>query len=459
MKKLILNVLICLTVSSMLAISLDESLDLARQNNKTLLMAREETSKAEQSYQDVRGNYFPKLNLVGAYGLSKTYLPDSVLTDPIDLTQYINPMTASDNDYMLAGAVSGLANQLMPAPILNEGSLALSLQLEQVLFAGGKLWYGSQALDRNIQVQKLGYGIREKQLILEVTQSFYSYLLADKMVQVQEQALDTARRHLARAEAFSSEGMVAEFDLLQARLEIAKLEPQLLLFRNNRDLVLANFRTLIGNRDADTVPVGEFVLPSSIDLSLEESLNMGVENRSELEMAALATDIWNLQWKAEKGNFLPKLALQASASLYTKADDFAIAKDDFGTSYSVGIGISVPLFSGLSDLAKRRYAEHNYLQAKLQELDAEDMIRLEITQNYQKLRFAEQNYWVQEQNIQLAERGLQLAQIRYENQVGIQLEVFDAQTTLSAIRLQYLKAIYDVIIATMELQKAIEIVL
>lgn len=57
--------------------------------------------------------------------------------------------------------------------------------------------------------------------------------------------------------------------------------------------------------------------------------------------------------------------------------------------------------------------------------------------------------------MRLAEQGLELARVRYENQVGIQLEVFDAQTTLSAIKLQYYQAIYEVISATRMLQKSL----
>jgi outer membrane protein TolC len=50
-----------------------------------------------------------------------------------------------------------------------------------------------------------------------------------------------------------------------------------------------------------------------------------------------------------------------------------------------------------------------------------------------------------------------LAQVRYENQVGIQLEVFDAQTMLSAIKLQYFQSIYEVISANQNLQRSIGI--
>ena len=132
-----------------------------------------------------------------------------------------------------------------------------------------------------------------------------------------------------------------------------------------------------------------------------------------------------------------------------------IEADDFGTNYSVGIGISIPLFDGMSNRAKVKAAHHDYLLSRIQQRDAAALIRLEITQNYNNLRHAEENYRVQQENMRLAEQGLKLARVRYENQVGIQLEVFDAQTTLSAIKLQYYQAIYEVISATRMLQKSL----
>jgi outer membrane protein TolC len=55
----------------------------------------------------------------------------------------------------------------------------------------------------------------------------------------------------------------------------------------------------------------------------------------------------------------------------------------------------------------------------------------------------------------MAQRNLELAQLRYENNLGIQLEVFDAQITLSSIKLQYYSAIYEVIAAEREFTKSI----
>ncbi len=445
--------------SALSGISLEESLDLSRQRNSALLMAKEELSKAEQGYYEVRGGFLPKLSLSGAYSLDRTYLPDSALSDPIDLTQLLNPFTASDNDYILAGSMSGIANSLLPSSPMNEGSLAASLQLEQVLFAGGRLRNGLKATRRLQEIARLNLRLKEQDVDLQTVQMFFSCLLTERLVEVQEQALETARLHVEQVEMFYREGLAAEFDLLRARLELAKLEPQLVQAQSNNDLALAAFRRQIGDPEGTATPEGQFELPPELDLSLDEALELGLGNRMELIMAALATELRELQWKAERGSYFPTLGLQASASLYTAADGFGIEAEDFGTNYSVGIGISIPIFDGLSTQARVRAARHDYLLAQLQQQDYEDLVRLEITQNHQRLRHAEENFSVQRQNIQMAERSLQLATVRYENQVGIQLEVLDAQTTLSAIKLQYYQAIYEVIHATRQLQKSLGIIL
>ena len=166
-------------------------------------------------------------------------------------------------------------------------------------------------------------------------------------MEIKEEGLATAQRHLERVQLLSNEGQVPEFDLLRARLEVAKLEPQVLSARNNYDLALAAFRKQIGVNDDSVVPEGEFTLPQIQELELAEAQRLGLENRTELELLDIATQIKQIQYNAERGNYLPNVALSASASLYTAADKYAIEADDFGTNTG-GIGFSLPIFTRLS---------------------------------------------------------------------------------------------------------------
>ncbi|MCD8479537.1 MAG: TolC family protein [Candidatus Cloacimonetes bacterium] len=449
---LILAITGCLALG---AISLEESIEMARRNNKELLMAAEEVSKADETYKDVRGMLLPQLNLQGGYNLNTTYLPDSATGGMPSVSSMLDADTATDNENTIAGALDGIVGSLMPSSPQKEGSLAMQLKMDQVLFLGGKLINGIRAVDRFRSVQRLSYSVKEQEVILATTQIFYQSILAGKLAEIQEEGLATAQRHLTRVELLSAEGQVSEFDLLRARLEVAKLEPQVLAARNQYDLALAAFRKQIGVNDDSVVPEAEFVLPLLMEMDLEDAQRLGLANRTELELLDIATQIKQIQYNAERGNYLPNVALSASASLFTAADEYAIQRDDFGRQYSVGIGFSLPIFTGLSNRSKIAYARHDLSQAQLQQREVQELIALQIKQNHQKLHHAVENYRVQQQNIQMAQRNLELAQLRFENNVGIQLEVFDAQIMLSSIKLQYYNAIYEVIAAEREFTKSI----
>lgn len=454
MKHAMLAAGFCLLISLAHAIGLEESIEMAKRNNRQLLIAKEEVEKARQTYNDVRGNLLPQLTMQGGYELSRTNLPPSAIPAPVNFSGGLSA-TASDDDQYLGAILDNVVNSMIPADPMDEASVALQLKMTQVLFLGGKLINGIKAVDRYRSIQRLNYTLEEQKLVLNTTELFYQCLLAGKLASVQEEGLELANRHLARVESFFSEGMVSEFDLLRARLEVAKLQPQVLEAQNNYQLVLAAFRRHLGSEDPELKPEGEFNLPPEWEISLEEALSAGQKDRVELELADIATEVAKIKYNAEKGNYLPNVALQADYSLYTAADDFGIERDDFGSRYSVGIGIQIPLFTGFSNTSKRKLAKSSHYQAVLQQQDYEDLIALEIKQDWQNWHHAKENYRVQSENIKMAERSLELAQVRYDNQVGIQLEVFDARITLSGIRLQYLQAIYEVIVKQLKLQKSI----
>ncbi len=454
MKKFII-LAVCLSISGLaLGISLQESLELAKQGNKELLKAKEDIYKADATYKDVRGNLLPQLSLQGGYSLSKTYLPDAATAPAYDFTTGLDAL-ASDNDEYLAQSLNGLVSAFSPSSPVKEGSLAMQLKFQQVLFMGAKLINGVKAVDRYRSIQKLRYNLVENEIVVSTTDLFYQCLLAQKLVTVQEEAMAIANRHLSRVELFWSEGQVSEFDVLRARLEVAKLQPQLIQSRNNYDLALSAFRKQIGTSDITVVPEGEFILPQELALTETEAVDEGLRNRLELKLASINTEIQGIRYKAEKGNYLPNIALTADASLYTAADEYKIEGDDFGTSYSVGIGFSLPLFTGFSNSSKKAFARHDHVLAQIQEQDYRELIALEIKQNFQNLHYAYETYKVQAENIKLAERNLQLAQVRFENQVGIQLEVFDAQIMLSALKLEYFNTIFQVISAERKLSKSL----
>jgi outer membrane protein len=458
-RMLLILILLSLFAGVINAISLDECVALARKNNKVLLAAREDIVMADQTYYEVRGMLLPQLSLQGGYQLNTTWLPKSSIPSAFDFSESLDE-NASPNDSILADILTGFTNSMIPDKVMKEGSVAAQIKLEQILFSGGKLINGINAVNRYRSIQKLKYKLLEQDVVVKTTDMYFQTVLAGKVVDIQQEGLDTANLHLDRVILLNREGQVSEFDLLRARLEVAKINPELIKAKNMYDLALTAFKKQIGYTDEYLILDQELTnLPPIEQIELDSALALAEKQRLELELASIGTEISHIRYKAEKGNYLPVVGLTAGYSLFTAANKYIIESNDFGTSLSAGIGFSIPIFTGLSNSAKRSYAKHAYKQTQILEDDAREWVALEVKQTWQNLQNALESYNVQRENIRLAERSLQLAQVRYDNQVGIQLEVFDAQMMLNSIRLSYYNSVYDVISANQKFKKAMGYIL
>ncbi|HPY96089.1 MAG TPA: TolC family protein [Candidatus Cloacimonadota bacterium] len=441
---LVLFLLSCLFVS-MPALSLNEAIDMAKKNNKQFLGQAEDVEMAEYLYQDVRGMLLPQISLNGSVQKSKTYLPDVTQTG-----FSFNNVTSESN------LASTLDKLLLPGKSTEEASIAAQLKAQQVLFSGGKLINGIKVAQKYRNLQKKTYELQEEQLVFDITKAYYELVLLNEVVNIQREALDLANSHFQRVQNLNENGLVSEYDLLRADLEVSKLAPALEDIENKFVIAQTNFKRQIGELSSDDLVFDDKLEKVTVpSLTLDEAINNGLENRIELYLSDLSVEMYQVKHNAEKGNYLPNVLLTADITKFSSTKEFEIKSENFGTQYSAGIVFQIPLFTGMSNNAKIQQTKHELKKAELGNMDAKDLIKLEITNNWQSLQTAVQQLNVQEKNIKTAEKGYEIANERYENNIGIQLEILDAQTQLNGAKVSYIQALYQLNIAVNSFNKSI----
>jgi len=441
---LVLFLLSCLFVS-MPALSLNEAIDMAKKNNKQFLGQAEDVEMAEYLYQDVRGMLLPQISLNGSVQKSKTYLPDVTQTG-----FSFNNVTSESN------LASTLDKLLLPGKSTEEASIAAQLKAQQVLFSGGKLINGIKVAQKYRNLQKKTYELQEEQLVFDITKAYYELVLLNEVVNIQREALDLANSHFQRVQNLNENGLVSEYDLLRADLEVSKLAPALEDIENKFVIAQTNFKRQIGELSSDDLVFDDKLEKVTVpSLTLDEAINNGLENRIELYLSDLSVEMYQVKHNAEKGNYLPNVLLTADITKFSSTKEFEIKSENFGTQYSAGIVFQIPLFTGMSNNAKIQQTKHELKKAELGNMDAKDLIKLEITNNWQSLQTAVQQLNVQEKNIKTAEKGYEIANERYENNIGIQLEILDAQTQLNVAKVSYIQALYQLNIAVNSFNKSI----
>ncbi len=114
-----------------------------------------------------------------------------------------------------------------------------------------------------------------------------------------------------------------------------------------------------------------------------------------------------------------------------------------------------PIFTGLKNYYTTRQAKGRALLLKLQRQDAERSLTLGMQSQRDKARKAQEQYSSATQIQATAERGYTIAQRMYDKGMGTLLEVNDAELALLQARLNQTQALYDYLIAGVEIEQLI----
>ncbi|MBN1948280.1 MAG: TolC family protein [Candidatus Cloacimonetes bacterium] len=454
-KIIIVTILLALVriAAGLHSVSLEESIDLARAGNKQLATAREEIGVYRQMYNEVRGNLLPQISLNAGYQYQQTRLPDSAIPPLSDLLSELDEY-ATYNDSTIADYLDTVVNGMIPYEVQKEYSAFGQIKLDQVVFLGGKLINGINIAGKLYHLQEKKYFLTEQEIIFETIRLYYQTKLAEKLVDIQRDALIFAEAYQQQVNEMFEQGLVSEYDQLRARLEVQKLRPQLLEAEKNYRLIRESLLNHLNLPSSELVLTSDIEIPVPLEITLEEAIAEGLANRTELELAEINLEVNRVNLRYEKGNFLPNIGISAAYNYYGSGEK-KIESEGWGDSYELGIGFSMPLFTGLSNSARIQKARHTYRQAELNLRDLEEKIVLDITSSYQQWLADMEKVVTQQENVELAGKGLIIAQARYENQVSNQLEVIDAQLQVKSARLSYLDATYQAAVSFYQLRKAL----
>jgi outer membrane protein TolC len=159
------------------------------------------------------------------------------------------------------------------------------------------------------------------------------------------------------------------------------------------------------------------------------------------------------KWAIEyaKAGWLPQISATANYSFQSDSINVLILPRQ--SMWNIGVQASVAFFDGFATKAKVDEARAQYNQARLAKDDVIDQVTVDIKQACLNLREAKTVIDSQKDCIVEAEEALRLANVRFVNGVGINLDVLDAQTSLAQVEQNLAQGIYDYLMAKSQLYR------
>ncbi|MFA6959780.1 MAG: TolC family protein [Opitutaceae bacterium] len=335
----------------------------------------------------------------------------------------------------------------------------IALQVRQALYAGGgvKAALDAQKVLREAALLDLKGTINDA--LLEVRTRFFNVLLAREQIKVQEENVKLLAEQLQNAKNRFEAGSVSNFEVLRAEVELANARPVLIRARNSYRTSTDQLRQSIGytNTSQENLrKTPEFVgsldfTPTSYDL--QAALDEARLNRPELLRLAKTIQAQARNIDYTKANYQPTLDLVGAYGLYKDrtSDSFSDSRE----GWTVGVESTWAIFDGRATAGRVAQAKSQYRQADLRLKEQTLAVEVEVRTALSSLQEAAELADAATKVIEQAAESLRLADARYGAGSATQLDVLQAQVSLTKARDNQLQANYSYNVALANVRRAI----
>jgi len=409
-------------------LKLTDYLTKVKEANKDIKIAKQDLAVAEANHQEAVSLALPKVSAEASYNRN---LKDNYL-------------------YFDAAAMGG-GSGISKFKINRNNEFALTAKLTQTLFS---LEVGSalQAASEYDKMTDFIYEANEQQIITVAKKVFYQTLLLKKVWEVSKAAEENAKKNYLEVQEKFKNGVVSEFEMLQAEVRWKDQIPQTAGAKRNMDISLINLKNLAGLPIAEKIePIGD--LDSYPELPKKITLEDILKTRPDYNALLWEEKLRTTNISAERAGFYPKLSASLAYSYTAQSDEFKLEQDNH--AIVAGVTLSVPIYTGGYTGAQVEKAIIDRNKTKIEIEKSTDNIFQEISQIWLRLEEASKRIASSRSTLQTAKKAFEIAEVSNQQGLATQLELKDSRVAYDQAKLTYFSAVYDYLVAYFDWQQAI----
>lgn len=438
MKKLILT--FGLAVATLLGVSaqtetkasmeltLEQAIEIALSDNPTIKIAEMEIQRYDYVKRQTWGNLLPQVSVSGMYNV------------------------AIEKSSMRGGLSFGADNTFTFT-----GDITLPLFAPQI--------YRTLKLNK-VQLESAVESARSSRidLVAAVKVAFYNIMLAEQSLKVLKESEATVQQTVDETQLKYNNGLVSEYDLLTAQVQLSNLKPTILQTENAIKVAKLSLKMYLSiPEDVEVSILGKLDDMREV-VFLGSDMITDLSDNSSLKQLDLQVEQLTRQLKVANASRLPSLG--AFYQISKTGNDMApisftgAAADSKYRFYwtqpqSLGVQLNIPIFAGLTKMNQSRSIKNQIAQLKEQREYVEKQIDVQVRNAINTVLTAREQMFAQETTMKQAEKAFSISETRYNAGAGTMLELNSSQLNLTQARLNYSQAIFEFLSAKAEYDKII----
>ena len=439
--------------------TLEECIEYALTNNSVSKNSKLDEKIAESVVQETIGIGLPQINA------SATLMQNG------KLPRFFTTYTGSDG---FLGDLSGVQGIEVGDVVAAENFFQLKssgdvgLSVSQLIFNGSYI-VGLQASNAYKELSYKTTNLTREQIVQGVTKAYYAVLINRERVGLFESNIARVDTLLRNTREMFKNGFAESIDADRIQVTLNNLIAEREKFVNLNELGVAVLKFQMNYPMTDSIIVSGNIQDVKIDVNLAAYReNWDYRSRPDYQVLDASKKLQEYNLKNKYAVSLPSLGAFLNYGFSTQSADIGglfktnsniedsggLGPDKWYNYSSYGLSLTMPIFTGLQN--RQRVQQEKIKLQKIQNdfVGLKSSIDLEIRQSSLVYDNALKSLDIQQQNIDLAGKVAHVTKIKYEQGVGSNLEVVDAEDALRQAQTNFYSALFDAMIAKVDLDKA-----
>ena len=405
-------------------LTLDKAIELALSENPTMKVAEKEIELKEVSKTEAWQNLLPTVSLTGSvtYNIKVAEIKTSMGSFKMGM----------DDSNTWNGALQVSLPLYAPAVYQTMSLTKSDLQLAVEKSRGSKI-----------------------DLVNQVTKAYYQLMLAQDSYNVLNENYKLAETNFNIVNAMYEQGRVSEYDKISAEVQKNSAWPSVVSGKNAVEIAKLQLKVLMGiTADVDLV-IDDNLKNHETEMTMAANNEIDLSNNSSLRQIDMQGELLGRQRKLMKTSYLPTLALVGSYQYQSMSNtNWEINKFNWSNASSLTLSLNIPIFkaSNQTQLKSNKIQQYQLAETRI---NTERMLGMQAQSYIDNMTKSAEQLQSNKNAVELAQKGLEISQKRYDVGRGTILELTNSQVSLTNVKLSYNNTIYDYLVAKSELNKVL----
>jgi len=289
-------------------------------------------------------------------------------------------------------------------------------------------------------------------LAYQAVQAYYSILFLQESLKLKDEQIANLNNHLQNTIDKVKSGSATDFDVLTTQVKVSAVQNQKTDIENEIRKQEIQLRSLMGmTPDARIYVTGNFNY-TKINQDADSLIQVAFQNRSDLKIARDYEITANLQKLNARKSDMPSLHFEFE---YGFKNGFIPDIDVLRGNFAAAFSFKYPIYNGSKEEALEQEADATLFSSRSHSDEVEITIKSDVTKALSDLASLEVQLQNTKVQIEQAAKSVERSELQYKAGTLRNLDLLDAQTSLSEAKLSELQIIFRSIMADYNLQRAV----